>query len=243
MKKKTKKKAAKKTAKKAARKGGKKLVAQGKTAKKKSASKKTAPKKSAGKAAKKSAPKKASAKKTAPRKSTAKKTAPMTVENLLRVGDRAPGFTTKSDSGAEVSLSQFAGKKVVLYFYPKDDTPGCTQESCDFRDNFARVMSKGAIVLGVSKDDVASHQKFKNKYALPFPLLADESGDLLAKYGVWKEKSLYGKKYMGIERTTFLIDVDANGVGHILKVYPKVSVTGHVDEVLQDLGETAGPTF
>jgi peroxiredoxin Q/BCP len=132
-------------------------------------------------------------------------------------------------------LRDFAGQKVVLYFYPTDDTPGCTQESCDFRDSFSRVKAVGAVVLGVSKDSVASHQRFKAKYSLPFPLLSDETGEMLVSYRVWKPKSMYGKTFMGIDRTTYLIDVDSNGKGTIRKAYPKVKVTGHVDEILNDL--------
>lgn len=156
-------------------------------------------------------------------------------ENLLAVGAKAPSFALPADTGNTISLKDFAGRTVVLYFYPKDDTPGCTQESCDFRDSFSRVQAKGAVVLGVSKDTVESHQRFKTKYSLPFPLLSDTSGKMLEKYRVWGEKSLYGRKFMGITRTTYLIDVDASGVGTIRKAYPKVKVTGHVDEVLSDL--------
>jgi peroxiredoxin Q/BCP len=120
---------------------------------------------------------------------------------------------------------------VVLYFYPKDSTPGCTQESCDFGASYREIQKLGAVVLGVSRDSLASHQKFKAKYGFPFPLLSDEDGKVCEKYGVWKEKSLYGRKFMGIERTTFLIGPD----GKLLKVYPKVKVKGHVQEVLEDL--------
>lgn len=183
-------------------------------------------KKSAGSTKKKKPVKKASKKS----KATAQ-----AVETLLRVGQRAPDFALQSESGATVRLSEVLNqgqpKKVVLYFYPKDDTPGCTQESCDFRDNFGRVKSAGAEVFGISRDDVRSHEKFKNKYSLPFSLLADVEGKVTEAYGVWKEKSMYGRKYMGIERTTFIIGTD----GRIEQIYPKVSVTGHVDQVIQDL--------
>jgi peroxiredoxin Q/BCP len=155
--------------------------------------------------------------------------------SILKTGSSAPLFNLPSDSGKTISLKDFANKTVVLYFYPKDDTPGCTQESCDLRDSFSRIQAKGAVVLGVSKDSVASHQKFKTKFSLPFPLLSDESGKTLQAYRVWNEKSMYGKKFMGIDRTTYLIDVDASGSGTIRKAYPKVKVTGHVDEILQDL--------
>src|SRR5438046_4257293 len=123
--------------------------------------------------------------------------------SMLAVGETAPDFALRSDDGRRMSLKDFRGKKVVLYFYPKDDTPGCTKEACSFRDNLARVRSKGAIVLGVSKDDLESHAKFREKYSLSFPLLSDPEGKVLGAYGVWKEKSMYGKTFMGIERTTF----------------------------------------
>ena len=151
---------------------------------------------------------------------------------MLQVGKRAPAFDLESDSGNKISLSSLRGKRVVLYFYPKDDTPGCTQESCDFRDNLARVTSHGAIVLGVSKDSVTSHRKFKEKFSLSFPLLSDPSHAMIEKYGVWKEKKLYGRAYMGVERTTVIIDED----GKVVHIFPKVKVNGHVDEVLNVLG-------
>ena len=148
-------------------------------------------------------------------------------------GKKAPAFTLPSTRGREVSLKDLEGKPVVLYFYPKDDTPGCTQESCDFRDSFARVQSSGAVVLGVSPDSVASHEKFRSKYDLPFDLLSDESHDMLETYDVWKEKNMYGRTFMGVERTTMLIDAD----GVIRRIWPKVKVKGHVDEVLAALEE------
>jgi thioredoxin-dependent peroxiredoxin len=149
----------------------------------------------------------------------------------LQVGDKAPSFSLLDDSGRTVSLSDYKGKKVVLYFYPKDSTPGCTTESCDFRDNLSRIGKAKGVVLGVSADSVASHKKFKEKQALNFPLLSDPEHKALSAYGVWQEKSLYGRKFMGIVRTTFIIDE----AGKILKVFPKVKVAGHVDEVLASL--------
>jgi len=153
------------------------------------------------------------------------------VQTFLQEGKSAPSFSLLDEMGVKRTLKEFKGAPLVIYFYPKDDTPGCTKESCDFRDNFARVKAKGIQVLGVSKDSVASHLKFKDKYSLPFTLLSDVECKMCEAYGVWKEKSLYGRKYMGIERTTFII----NSSGKIAKIYPKVSVTGHVDQVLADL--------
>jgi peroxiredoxin Q/BCP len=149
----------------------------------------------------------------------------------LKVGDIAPEFTLLSNEGKEISLKDFRGKKVVLYFYPKDNTPGCTVEACSFRDNLARVKRKGAIVLGISADSVKSHQKFTEKYDLTFPLLSDEDKDVLKSYGVWKQKSFMGKKFMGIERTTFVIDEH----GRIAHIFTKVKVNGHVEEVMKQL--------
>ena len=150
---------------------------------------------------------------------------------MLQVGKRAPAFNLESDSGKKVSLASLRGKRVVLYFYPKDDTPGCTQESCDFRDNLSRVEAQGAIVFGVSKDSVSSHQKFKGKFSLPFPLLSDPSHAIIEKYGVWKEKKLYGRSYMGVERTTVIIDEN----GKVAQIFPKVKVEGHVENVIEAL--------
>jgi len=147
---------------------------------------------------------------------------------MLKEGDKAPAFTLKDDTGTDVSLSDFKGKKIVLYFYPKDDTPGCTTESCSFRDNEKSFSKKTAVILGVSADSVASHVKFKEKYGLPFRLLSDPDKKMLEAYGVWKEKSMYGRKYMGIERTTLIIGAG----GRIEKIFAKVSVTGHTEEVL-----------
>lgn len=151
----------------------------------------------------------------------------------LKVGQKAPEFTLADDAGQKVKLSDFKGKKVVLYFYPKDDTPGCTKEACNFRDGFAEIKKRGAIVLGVSADSVDSHKKFKNKFELNFPLLADPDKKMIESYGVWKEKSMYGRKYMGIERTTFVIDPQ----GKISHIFPKVKVAEHYDEVLEALDE------
>lgn len=149
-------------------------------------------------------------------------------EVVLSEGDKAPEVSLPDDQGNQVSLADFKGKKVVLYFYPKDDTPGCTTEAKDFRDLKAEFDASGAVILGVSKDSVKKHDKFKCKYELSFPLLSDEEGDVCERYGVWVEKNMYGKKYMGIQRATFLI----NASGVIEKIWPKVSVTGHAEEVL-----------
>lgn len=149
----------------------------------------------------------------------------------LQINDKAPDFTLPATGGKDISLKGLKGKNVVLYFYPKDDTPGCTQESCDFRDNMGRLTKADAVVIGASRDDVKSHEKFKKKFEMPFDLVSDEDGTLCADYGVWVEKSMYGKKYMGIERSTFLID----GNGVIRAIWRKVKVDGHVDEVLTAL--------
>ncbi|TAH33894.1 MAG: thioredoxin-dependent thiol peroxidase [Alphaproteobacteria bacterium] len=145
----------------------------------------------------------------------------------LKIGDKAPNFNVTATGGKKISLSSLSGKKVVLYFYPKDDTSGCTMEACDFRDSIAAFRNLNAIVLGVSKDDLKSHDKFRAKYSLPFDLLSDEDGSLCEDYGTWAEKSMYGRKYMGIERATFLIDEK----GIIRGIWRKVSVPGHIDEV------------
>ena len=149
----------------------------------------------------------------------------------LKNGSKAPDFTLPADGGGSVTLSALKGQPVVLYFYPKDDTPGCTQESCDFRDNMTALKRLKVQVIGISKDSVKKHDKFKDKYELNFPLASDEEGSVCEKYGVWVEKSMYGKKYMGIERSTFLIDAE----GKIAHIWRKVSVTDHVTEVLQVL--------
>ncbi|GJQ61220.1 MAG: peroxiredoxin [Melioribacteraceae bacterium] len=152
---------------------------------------------------------------------------------MLEEGKKAPEFTLPDGDGNMVSLTDFKGKKVVLYFYPKDNTKGCTQEACDFRDTHPEFEKIDAVVLGMSPDPVKSHKKFADKYELPFTLLADENKEVLEKYGVWKEKSMYGRKYMGVERTTIVIDEE----GNIKKVFAKVKVGGHVDEVLKVVNE------
>jgi peroxiredoxin Q/BCP len=150
----------------------------------------------------------------------------------LKVGDAAPDFRLPSTEGREIALKEFRGKKnVVLYFYPKDDTPGCTKEACSFRDEQTKFDKKDAVILGVSFDDLESHKKFAGKYKLPFPLLSDADKKIAEAYGVYKEKSMYGRTYMGIERSTFLIDKD----GKIAQIYRKVKVDGHSDEILKDL--------
>ncbi len=149
--------------------------------------------------------------------------------NSLQSGDSAPDFTLPGDGGSTISLAGLRGKKVVLYFYPKDDTSGCTLEAKNFNDNKAAFAKAGAEIIGVSPDNVASHDKFKKKYELDFALASDEGKAMLEAYGVWVEKSMYGKKYMGVERSTFLIGAD----GKIVQVWSKVKVPGHVDEVLK----------
>ncbi|MBP6003831.1 MAG: thioredoxin-dependent thiol peroxidase [Pyrinomonadaceae bacterium] len=151
---------------------------------------------------------------------------------MLNEGDKAPDFAAKDQDGNDVKLSDFAGKRVVLYFYPKDDTPGCTKEACSFRDADDVFNAKGIKVLGVSTDSEKSHQKFISKYQLPFDLLADTEKQIVEAYGVWGEKSMYGKKYMGTMRKTFLIDD-----GKIVKIFDKVNVAEHADEVLAAFGE------
>jgi peroxiredoxin Q/BCP len=149
----------------------------------------------------------------------------------LSAGAKAPDFTLPTDGGGSVTLSALKGESVVLYFYPKDDTTGCTAEACGFRDAEANFKGVKAKVIGVSKDSVASHDKFKKKYGLTFTLASDQEGHVCEDYGVWKEKSMYGRTYMGIERTTFLIGPD----GIIKRVWNKVKVNGHVAEVLAAL--------
>jgi thioredoxin-dependent peroxiredoxin len=146
----------------------------------------------------------------------------------IDAGDKAPAFTLPTDGGGTVSLAKLKGKKVILYFYPKDDTPGCTKEACGFRDNFPKFTKTDAVVIGISKDSVKRHDTFKAKYELPFMLAADIDGKVCEAYGVWIEKALYGRKYMGIERATFLID--AKGV--VRQVWHKVKVAGHAEDVL-----------
>lgn len=150
---------------------------------------------------------------------------------MLEVGDRAPAFSLESDEGEKISLKDLKGKTVVLYFYPKDLTPGCTQQACDFTTAHLKFKKQKTVVLGVSKDSVESHKKFKEKHELSFPLLSDPTGKVCEAYGVWKEKSLYGRKFMGIERTTFVIDAE----GRVERIYAKVKVKGHIDQVLAEL--------
>ena len=151
----------------------------------------------------------------------------------LQAGAAAPDFTLPTDGGGSVTLSSLKGQQVIIYFYPKDDTTGCTAEACSFRDAEASFRGAKTKVIGISKDSVARHDKFKKKYELPFTLASDEHGHVCEDYGVWKEKSMYGRTYMGIERTTFLIGAD----GKIKHVWNKVKVTGHVAEVLKAAGE------
>ena len=151
----------------------------------------------------------------------------------LKEGMKAPDFSLPSSEGREISLKEFRGKKVVLYFYPKDDTPGCTVEACGFRDNYKALSAGGAVLLGVSPDKETAHQKFIGKFKLPFPLLSDEEKTLCKAYGVWVKKSMYGKEYMGVARTTFVI----GGDGTVLKIFEKVKPDGHPEEVLAALKE------
>lgn len=155
------------------------------------------------------------------------------MSNKLTVGKKAPNFSLMSGDGTNYTLSDFKGKKLVLYFYPKDDTSGCTKEACSFRDGLAEIKKKGAVVVGVSPDSGASHQKFSNKYDLNFPLLSDESKKMLTQYGVWQQKSMYGRKYMGVVRTTFII----NEKGVVTHIFPKVKVDGHSEEIMNALSE------
>ncbi len=150
---------------------------------------------------------------------------------MLTAGDKAPEFDLPIDGGATLSSASLAGKPYVVYFYPKDNTPGCTTEACDFRDNFARVTTSGAVVLGVSKDSVKSHDNFRSKHDLPFNLISDKELSLHEAYGAWGKKKNYGREYMGTIRSTFLVGAD----GVIRQAWPKVRVKGHVDRVLQAL--------
>lgn len=151
----------------------------------------------------------------------------------LNVGDTAPDFTLPTDNGGEITLSSLKGQKVVLYFYPKDNTPGCTTESCAFNDALPDFTALNAAIIGLSKCSVAKHDKFKAKYGFNFPLASDEDGDVCERYGVWKEKNMYGKKFWGIERATFLIDEE----GKIAHIWRKVKVKGHVEDVQNILTE------
>jgi peroxiredoxin Q/BCP len=147
----------------------------------------------------------------------------------LEIGDKAPDFTLPTDGNGKIKLSELKGKNVVLYFYPKDDTSGCTAEACTFRDMLPKFKKMDAVIIGISRDSVAAHDKFKKKYELPFTLGSDAEGKVTETYGVWVQKSMYGRKYMGIERATFLID----GKGKIAQIWHKVKVPGHGDDVLK----------
>jgi len=157
-----------------------------------------------------------------------------TDSSRIKEGDKLPRFSLPADDGSVVSTDSLKGKQTILYFYPKDDTTGCTKEACDFRDAFPRFRGTDARIIGVSPDSVESHKKFKKKYELPFQLLADEKHELADAFGVWKEKSMYGRKFMGIERTTVIVDAD----GRVARIFPRVSVPGHVAEVEEALRET-----
>ncbi len=150
---------------------------------------------------------------------------------MLEEGKKAPNFKLKDQNGKAVSLSDYKGKNVILYFYPKDNTSGCTAEACNFRDEFPKFGKLNAVIIGISPDSSESHKKFAEKYNLPFTLLSDENKEVLEKYEVWKEKSMYGRKYMGVERTTYIIDSD----GKIKKIFRKVKVTDHNKEVMEIL--------
>jgi thioredoxin-dependent peroxiredoxin len=152
---------------------------------------------------------------------------------MVDEGKKAPMFTLENQDGKKISLKDFAGKNVILYFYPKDNTSGCTKEACNFRDDFPKFGKMNAVILGVSPDSVQSHKKFSQKYKLPFDLLSDEKKQVLEKYGVWKEKSMYGRKYMGVERSTFVIDK----TGKVMKIFRKVKVENHNDEVMKVIKE------
>jgi peroxiredoxin Q/BCP len=151
----------------------------------------------------------------------------------IEVGKKAPAFTLPDSDGNKVSLKDYMGEKVILYFYPKDNTSGCTAQACDFNDSLKEFDKIKTKVIGISKDSQKSHIKFRDKFELKFTLLSDEEIKIIPKYGIWKEKSMYGKKYRGVERTTFIIDKK----GKIEKIYTKVKVTGHVDEILKYLSE------
>lgn len=150
---------------------------------------------------------------------------------MIEEGDKAPDFELLADDGSKVSLDEFRGQKVILYFYPKDDTSGCTTQACEFRDSLPRIEEEGAVVLGVSPDPADSHRKFKEKYDLNFPLLVDEEHSVAEAYGVWKEKSMFGNKYWGVERSTFLIDEE----GKLAKVWRRVRPKGHAEKVTAEL--------
>lgn len=155
------------------------------------------------------------------------------MSDWIEPGTKAPAFTLTADDGTKVRLADLKGSPIVLYFYPKDDTPGCTKEACAFRDQKAALKKLGAKVFGISPDDVASHEKFRDKYDLNFPLLADPNHKMSEKYGAWREKNMYGKKSMGIKRSTYLIDAE----GKVAKVWKAVKVDGHDEKVLEALAE------
>ena len=151
----------------------------------------------------------------------------------LKVGDRAPDFFLPASDGKTYSLKDLKGKKIVLYFYPEDDTPTCTKQACAFRDEYSGIKKKGAVVIGASPNNTLSHEKFSKKYRLPFPLVSDEDKSTMKAYGVWKKKQLFGIKYIGVVRTTFVI----NEEGIITHIFPKVRIKGHVEKILQALSE------
>lgn len=153
----------------------------------------------------------------------------------LQIGDTAPDFTLPTDSNGQITLSTLKGQKTIIYFYPKDDTPGCTTESCGFNDALSGLNALNTTIIGISKCSITKHDKFKAKYTLNFPLASDENSDVCERYGVWKEKNMYGKKYMGIERSTFLIDEN----GKIAHIWRKVKVPGHVEDVQATIKENA----
>jgi len=150
---------------------------------------------------------------------------------MLKEGSKAPAFNLESTSGEKIALKDLAGKTAVLYFYPKDNTSGCTKEACNFRDDFSKYKRKGAVILGISPDSARSHQNFTDKFSLPFPLLVDSDHKIAEKYGMWVEKKMYGRTYMGIQRATFVIGPD----GKIKKIFGKVKVDGHSAEVLAEV--------
>jgi thioredoxin-dependent peroxiredoxin len=219
-----------------------KKAAPKKAAPKKAAPKKAAPKKAAPKKAapKKAAPKTAAPKKAAPKKAAPRKAAPKSAGKAglpppssvrLEAGDPAPAFALPGDDGRTHALAEHVGKPVVVYFYPRDDTPGCTTEACAFRDNLGRAAAKGAVVYGISRDTLKSHEKFRAKYGLTFPLLSDEDLAVHRAYGAWGEKIMYGQPTIGVVRSTFLIGPD----GRIARAWPRVKVEGHVDAVMAAL--------
>ncbi|MBP2001723.1 peroxiredoxin Q/BCP [Paenibacillus shirakamiensis] len=154
-------------------------------------------------------------------------------ESTIQIGEKVPDFVLPATGGGQIKLSQYLGQKVVLYFYPKDMTPGCTQQACDFRDSAAHFTNKGAVLLGISADSVKSHDKFADKYTLPFPLLSDEDHHVSTQFGVWQTKKMYGKEFEGIVRSTFLIDEE----GRLVQAWRKVKVAGHTAEVLKAVEE------